>query len=143
MPAEELLYGADHYERFWAACQALAMPVNMHINSGPGRRTFSPQQWSGLIRDGAAGHKWGCMKAVGNIVAAGVLDRSACITIPSPNVDAPHLGHSLPGFHRQGMEARFQYVREGAQMQQDPHVPPALENTWPSVGRQAFLPPQY
>jgi predicted TIM-barrel fold metal-dependent hydrolase len=62
-------------ERFWAACQDLAMSVNMHINSGPGRLKFSPQQRSGLMPDGAAGHKWDCMKAVGNIVAAGVLER--------------------------------------------------------------------
>jgi predicted TIM-barrel fold metal-dependent hydrolase len=75
MPAEELPYGSEHYERFWAACQDLAMSVNMHINSGPGRRTFSPQQRSGLMPDGAAGHKWDCMKAVGNIIAAGVLER--------------------------------------------------------------------
>jgi predicted TIM-barrel fold metal-dependent hydrolase len=75
VPAEELLYGSEHYERFWAACQDLAMSVNMHINSGPGRLKFSPQQRSGLMPDGAAGHKWDCMKAVGNIVAAGVLER--------------------------------------------------------------------
>ena len=53
----------------------LAMPVNMHINSGPGRMQFSPQQRSGLMPDGAAGHKWDCMQAVGNIIAAGVLER--------------------------------------------------------------------
>lgn len=75
VPAEELPYGSGHYERFWAACQDLAMPVNMHINSGPGRRNFVPQQRSGLMPDGAAGHKWDCMKAVGNIIAAGVLER--------------------------------------------------------------------
>src|SRR6266542_4746496 len=39
-PADELPYGSEHYERFWASCQDLAMPVNMHINSGPGRRNF-------------------------------------------------------------------------------------------------------
>ena len=75
VPSEELPYSSDHYERFWAACQDLAMPVSMHTNSGPGRRKFSPQQRSGLMPDGAAGHKWDCMKAVGNIVAAGVLER--------------------------------------------------------------------
>ena len=75
VPAEELLYGSDHYERFWAACQDLAMPVNMHINSGPGRLHFAPQQRSGLMPDGAMGHKWDCMKAVGNIIAAGVFER--------------------------------------------------------------------
>ena len=75
MPAPELPYSSEHYERFWAACQDLAMPVNMHINSGPGRRQFSPQQRSGLMPDGAVGHKWECMHAVGNIIAAGVLER--------------------------------------------------------------------
>ncbi len=75
MPAAELPYSSEHYERFWAACQDLAMPVNMHINSGPGRRQFSPQQRSGLMPDGAVGHKWECMHAVGNIIAAGVLER--------------------------------------------------------------------
>jgi predicted TIM-barrel fold metal-dependent hydrolase len=75
VPAEDLLYGSDHYERFWAACQDLAMSVNLHINSGPGKMKFSPQQRSGLMPDGAAGHKWDCMKAVGNMVAAGVFER--------------------------------------------------------------------
>jgi predicted TIM-barrel fold metal-dependent hydrolase len=75
MPAAELPYSSEHYEPFWAACQDLAMPVNMHINSGPGRRQFSPPQRSGLMPDGAVGHKWECMHAVGNIIAAGVLER--------------------------------------------------------------------
>src|SRR5215468_345861 len=75
VPAEELPYSSEHYERFWAACQDLAMPVNMHINSGPGRRQFSPQQRSGLMPDGTFGHKWDCMKAVGNMIAGGVLER--------------------------------------------------------------------
>ena len=74
-PAEDLLYGSEHYERFWAASADLGMPVNMHIGSGPGRLGFSPQKRSGLMPDGAAGHKWDCMKAIGNMIAAGVLDR--------------------------------------------------------------------
>jgi predicted TIM-barrel fold metal-dependent hydrolase len=74
-PADDMPYSDEHYERFWAACNDLSMTVNLHINSGPGRRNFSPPQRSGLMPDGAAGHKWDCMKAVGNIVAAGVLDR--------------------------------------------------------------------
>ena len=39
-----------------------------------GRLNFSPQQRSGLMPDGV-GHKWDCMKAVGNIIAAGVFER--------------------------------------------------------------------
>jgi len=59
VPAEDLLYGSDHYERFWAACQDLAMSVNLPLNSGPGRMKFSPQQRSGSCRMERAGHKWG------------------------------------------------------------------------------------
>jgi hypothetical protein len=58
VPPEDLLYGSEHYERFWAACQDLKMSVNLHIISGPGRRNFSPQQRSGLMPDGTFGHKW-------------------------------------------------------------------------------------
>ena len=74
-PPDDLLYGSEHYERFWAACQDLRMSVNMHIISGPGRIKFSPQQRSGLMPDGAMGHKWECMKAAGNMIAAGVFER--------------------------------------------------------------------
>jgi len=75
VPADDLPYGSDHYERFWGACQDLEMSVNLHINSGPGRMKFFPQQRSGLMPDGAAGHKWDCMKAAGNMIAAGVFER--------------------------------------------------------------------
>jgi predicted TIM-barrel fold metal-dependent hydrolase len=81
VPPDDLLYGSDHYERFWAACQTLEMSVNLHINSGPGKMRFSPQQRSGLMPDGAAGHKWDCMKAAGNMVAAGVFERHPGLTL--------------------------------------------------------------
>jgi len=51
------------------------MSVNLHIQFGPGPHEVLPQQRSGLMPDGAAGHKWDCMKAVGNMVAAGVFER--------------------------------------------------------------------
>lgn len=75
VPAEELLYGNEHYDRFWAACQEMDMSVNMHIGGGPGRRGFSAAKRSGLMPDGTAGHKWDCMKAVGNMISGGVLER--------------------------------------------------------------------
>jgi predicted TIM-barrel fold metal-dependent hydrolase len=74
-PADDLPYGADHYERFWAASSELSMPVNMHIGAGPVRRGFSPTKRSVLMPDGAAGHKWDCMKAAGNIIASGATAR--------------------------------------------------------------------
>ncbi len=76
VPADELLYSSPHYERFWAACQELEMSVNFHINSGPGRpRSFNNglQPRAGILPDGV--HKFDCMKAVGNMIAAGVMER--------------------------------------------------------------------
>jgi len=75
VPPDDLLYGNAHYDRFWAACQELGMSVNLHIGGGHGRRGFSPLKRSGLMPDGAAGHKWDCMKAVGNMISGGVLER--------------------------------------------------------------------
>ena len=36
VPAPELPFTSDHYDRFWAAAQDLDMPVNLHILSGHG-----------------------------------------------------------------------------------------------------------
>ena len=34
IPPEEIAFTSDHYERFWAACQDLQMPVSLHILTG-------------------------------------------------------------------------------------------------------------
>ncbi len=75
VPPDNLRYGDPHYEKFWAACQEMGMSVNMHIGGGNGRKGFNPRRRSGLVPDGAAGHKWDCMMAVGNMIAGGVLER--------------------------------------------------------------------
>jgi len=102
-PAVELPYGSEHYEPFWQACQELGMSVNMHIGGGPGRIKFSPQQRSGLVPDGAAGHKWDCTKAIGEMIAAGVLDR-----YPDLRVVFAEAGVGWIPFFAQEFEIEFQ-----------------------------------
>ena len=71
-PDAKIPYSSDHYESFWAAAEALQMPVNLHINSGPGWGGHASAR-SGLLPEGV--HKYECMKALGNIISAGVLER--------------------------------------------------------------------
>ena len=46
VPPEELSFASRHYERLWATCQDLQMPVNMHILTGmpygPGMKNTDP-----------------------------------------------------------------------------------------------------
>ena len=65
-------YSSVHYDGLWAGAQALDMPVNMHINSGSGWKTAQLAD-SGLVPRGA--HKFYWMKALGDIVGSGVLER--------------------------------------------------------------------
>lgn len=66
--AEELPYRSEHYEKFWAAAQALDMPVNMHINTGR-----APRPDSGLLPYGV--HKFHPQMALGDLIGAQVLER--------------------------------------------------------------------
>jgi len=75
IPADDLPYSSPHYEPFWEACNALEMPVNFHIISGPGRAR-SEEQWpAGLLPRGVHKHKLEMMNAVGDMVISGVLER--------------------------------------------------------------------
>ncbi|MCH7845738.1 MAG: amidohydrolase family protein [Acidobacteria bacterium] len=71
-PDPELPYSSDHYEKFWAAAEALDMSINLHINSGLGYRRRDAKR-SGALPDGV--HKFDCMKALGDIIGSGVLER--------------------------------------------------------------------
>jgi uncharacterized protein len=75
IPAEDLPYSDDHYERFWAACDELNMPINFHILSGPGSKKSLERFESGLLPTGVHKHKLDMMKAVGDIVISGVFER--------------------------------------------------------------------
>jgi predicted TIM-barrel fold metal-dependent hydrolase len=71
-PAEEIPYSSDHYDKFWAASEEMDMPVNLHINSGFGYANRNSKR-AGMLPDGV--HKFDCLKAIGDMVGAGVLER--------------------------------------------------------------------
>ena len=71
-PDTDIPYSSEHYEPFWAAAQEMGMPISLHINSGLGYSRKTPKR-AGLLPDGV--HKFDCMKALGDIVASGVLER--------------------------------------------------------------------
>ncbi|HTE85891.1 MAG TPA: amidohydrolase family protein [Dehalococcoidia bacterium] len=75
VPAEDLPYSSDHYERFWAACQDLEMSVNFHILSGPGKAKSEQRFQGGRVPIGVHKHKVDMMNAVGDMIIAGVLER--------------------------------------------------------------------
>ena len=68
----EVPYSSEHYERLWAAAQETDMPLSLHINSGLGYSRKEPKR-SGMLPDGV--HKFDSMKALGDIVMSGVLER--------------------------------------------------------------------
>jgi predicted TIM-barrel fold metal-dependent hydrolase len=71
-PDTEIPYSSDHYEALWAAAQEMDMPLSLHINSGLGYAR-KPRGRSGVLPDGV--HKFDSMKAIGDIVGSGVLER--------------------------------------------------------------------
>lgn len=114
VPPDNLLYGNPHYDRLWAACQDLNVSVNMHIGGGPGRLGFSPLKRSGIMPDGAAGHKWDCMKALGNMISGGVFDR-----FPSLQVVFAEAGVGWMPFFAQEMD--YYQVTYGMPGSSGPH----------------------
>lgn len=75
-PPEEQPFASEHYERFWAAAQDLAMPVSMHINAAFGadleaRRPGSVED----LQHNTYGRKAAAMKALTDIIFSGVLQR--------------------------------------------------------------------
>jgi len=83
VPPPELPFTSDHYERYWAAAQDMAMPVNLHILSGHGyskRRSFA--QESPLVdraleqeRQSVNEQLIQSMDSLYSLIFSGVLDR--------------------------------------------------------------------
>ena len=79
IPPEEIPFTSDHYERFWAACQDLQMPVSLHILTG---MPYPPVEEVNDSRDAS----WNLNRSVNmkllyvttaltRIIASGVLER--------------------------------------------------------------------
>jgi predicted TIM-barrel fold metal-dependent hydrolase len=75
VPAPDLPYSSEHYDRFWAACQDLGMSINMHINSGPGARHAEQRLDAGPLPRGVHKHKLDCWITLGHLIGGGVLER--------------------------------------------------------------------
>jgi predicted TIM-barrel fold metal-dependent hydrolase len=81
VPPPHLPFLSDHYERFWAAAEAMEMPVDLHILTGfdySSRERGNPVE----VRRGAANHKTaGAFNTLFDIIFSGVLDRYPRLTI--------------------------------------------------------------
>ena len=67
-PPEQLPYTSPHYEKFWAAAQALEMPLSMHINS-----LQVPRPEWGLLPYPVT--KFHAMWSMADLIGSGVLER--------------------------------------------------------------------
>jgi predicted TIM-barrel fold metal-dependent hydrolase len=73
-PPSSLPYSDGHYDRFWDAAQALAMPLAMHINAraeAAARTGSSVQRTLHSINS----HKFDAMSSLGHLIASGVMER--------------------------------------------------------------------
>jgi predicted TIM-barrel fold metal-dependent hydrolase len=77
VPHPDLPFSSDHYDRFWAAAQELAMPVNMHILSGFGYSSQPRNERTTLDRHrSSVNHKMlQTMDGLYDFIFAGVLER--------------------------------------------------------------------
>jgi uncharacterized protein len=77
LPAEDIPYRSDHYERFWAACQDADMSLSFHINSGPGRAESEARikKANALLPRSVYKHKVDCQLVLGELIGGGVLER--------------------------------------------------------------------
>ena len=92
-PPTDLPYSAGHYEPFWTAAEQLGMSVNLHINSGTNMRLRHSDR-GGLLPDQV--HKFDQQKAVGDLIASGVLQRH-----PNLNVVIAEAGAAWLAFYAQ------------------------------------------
>jgi predicted TIM-barrel fold metal-dependent hydrolase len=81
VPPSGIPFSSDHYDRFWAASQDLAMPISMHINTGFGRydarergTNATLNRISNLKRT-AMGHKQVTADTLTDIICSGVCER--------------------------------------------------------------------
>jgi predicted TIM-barrel fold metal-dependent hydrolase len=90
VPPPELPFNSPHYDRFWAAAQALQMPVSMHINMGYGPYTVMAPEADGSVeshRRSLNHNKAAAMNVLLDLMGYGVLDRYPGLRIVLAEVD--------------------------------------------------------
>ncbi len=83
VPHESLPFSSDHYDRFWAAAQDLAMPVNLHILTGHGP-SINRQTLKGIERyRRSVNQTIEIADALFDIIFSGVLERFPRVKVVS------------------------------------------------------------
>jgi uncharacterized protein len=113
IPPDDLPFTSDHYEKFWAACQDLEMPVSMHINNGFGEYGEGFQRGLGMveqIKRTAGGHKKIAMDVLTEFICSGVFER-----FPGLKLVLAELEVGWIPFWLEDMDRRFLKNREHTQ----------------------------
>lgn len=90
VPPPELPFYRRHYDRFWAAAQALQVPVSMHINMGYGPYAHPAPEADGTVESHRRSmnlNKLAAMNALLDLMGYGVLDRYPALKIVLAEVD--------------------------------------------------------
>src|SRR5579864_41272 len=79
-PPAELSFTGEHYERLWAACQDMEMPISMHILTGhrypfPRGRTAAGRTAVHAFREAVNMKLLDASNAMSDLIASGVLER--------------------------------------------------------------------
>jgi predicted TIM-barrel fold metal-dependent hydrolase len=77
VPPEDLRFNTMHYERFWAACQEMEIPVNVHIVSGFDYSRLPTKDLSTveLVRNASNTKLQSVMTTMFDLIFSGVFDR--------------------------------------------------------------------
>jgi len=143
-PLGQPTYGSRAYDPFWAAAEALRLPVSLHcITSGSARQTVSTSpyvQYLDVIYD--------VQRSLAELVCGGVLERFPALAVVSAENDCgwfPHFLHRLDHAHERFCKHSAEplafppsvYVRRQvyATFQDDPTGP----LTWRQFGEDNYL----
>lgn len=77
VPPEQLPLGSDHYEPFWAAAEALDMPISFHILTGFGwsKEGFDRLTWTESVKGAVTGELVEAANGIYDLILNGVLER--------------------------------------------------------------------
>ncbi len=110
VPPDGLPFTSDHYERFWAAAQDLAMPVSMHINQGFGPYGADRDSLRGGIVESVSftcgGHKAIAMQVLTEIICSGVLERYPRVKVVVAELEVGWIPFWLEDVDRRFLKSR-------------------------------------
>ncbi len=109
IPPEDLPFTSDHYDKFWAACQDLQMPVSMHINNGFGEYGEDFQPGAGIVdpvKRTCGGHKKIAMDVLTEFICSGVFERFPELKLVLAELEVGWIPFWLEDIHRRFLKSR-------------------------------------